>query len=286
MAVWEPVGGVFWSAPPNALDDVWSYWPVIPVLLAAAAASREVWKRIKAKRQQPEWHLRQHMVEIGTAITSVYLFAMFVLVCARSGQVLTMPLNEVGDFLAGAFGPVAFLWLVLGFLQQGEELKQGTKALLLQAEELKNSVEQQSIMATAATQQIEAQRAAMQLQLDEADRQHRANFTFVSSSRSGNGTPKSQVTTGLEVSCMGADAYDVEITFEPPIGAMKLCKFDSVSKGRNSKIPLSFENAGEDILGVIALNYKGSDGKARQEKHVYEIAFRDPWVRVKNRVAD
>ncbi|NAO52177.1 hypothetical protein EZZ79_20770 [Pseudomonas syringae] len=62
---------------------------------------------------------------------------------------------------------MAFLWLVLRYLQQGDglrlstralelqadELRQGTEALLLQAQELKNSVEQQSIMA-AATQQI------------------------------------------------------------------------------------------------------------------------------------
>jgi len=158
--LWEPVNGVFWSTPPAVLDDTWSYWPVVPVLLAAIAASLEVRKRIKAKRLQPDWKLSQHMTAIGTAITAVYLFAMLVLVCGRLTQVLNMPLNEVGDFLAGAFGPVAFLWLVLGFLQQGDELRQGTEALLLQAEELKNSVKQQSIMADAARQQIRAQRNA------------------------------------------------------------------------------------------------------------------------------
>ena len=37
--------------------------------------------------------------------------------------------NSVGDFLAGVFSPVAFLWLILGYHQQGEELKLNTKAL-------------------------------------------------------------------------------------------------------------------------------------------------------------
>lgn len=44
--------------------------------------------------------------------------------------------NEWGDFLAGTMSPVAFMWLVFGYLQQGEELKQNTDALLLQQREL------------------------------------------------------------------------------------------------------------------------------------------------------
>ncbi|MHC3125753.1 hypothetical protein NL42_19155, partial [Acinetobacter sp. GN11] len=52
-----------------------------------------------------------------------------------------MPLNEVGDFLAGVFAPVAFFYLYLGYIQQGTELKQNTRALNLQAKELQNSVE-------------------------------------------------------------------------------------------------------------------------------------------------
>ena len=34
-----------------------------------------------------------------------------------------LSLNEWGDFLAGAFGPIAFMWLVTGYLQQGKELR-------------------------------------------------------------------------------------------------------------------------------------------------------------------
>ena len=32
-------------------------------------------------------------------------------------------LNEIGDYLAGAFSPLAFLWLVIGYLMQNRELK-------------------------------------------------------------------------------------------------------------------------------------------------------------------
>lgn len=62
-------------------------------------------------------------------------------------------LNELGDFLAGAFAPIAFLWLVLGYRQQGKQLEQNTKALeqqekalQLQIDEMKENVQQQKIM--------------------------------------------------------------------------------------------------------------------------------------------
>lgn len=71
-----------------------------------------------------------------------------------------MTFNEWGDFFAGASAPLAFLWLVIGYFQQGEELGQNTKALeqqeralRLQVDELRQSVEQQNKSAIALDQQ-------------------------------------------------------------------------------------------------------------------------------------
>lgn len=80
---------------------------------------------------------------IGIVLTLLYGVFSWWLIGDRVQTLQSMSLNEVGDFLAGAFGPVAILWLVLGFFQQGIELRQGTAALNLQGEELKNSVAQQ-----------------------------------------------------------------------------------------------------------------------------------------------
>lgn len=83
------------------------------------------------------------LAAIGIVLTLGYALFAWWLVGDRIQTLRSMDLNEVGDFLAGAFGPVAILWLVLGFFQQGIELRQGTDALRLQAKELSNSVEQQ-----------------------------------------------------------------------------------------------------------------------------------------------
>jgi hypothetical protein len=52
-----------------------------------------------------------------------------------------MELNALGDFMAGTFAPLALLWLVIGYFQQGDELRQNSRALLLQAKELRQAAE-------------------------------------------------------------------------------------------------------------------------------------------------
>ncbi|MFL8988697.1 hypothetical protein Q8X48_13240 [Pseudomonas sp. QLc11A] len=73
-------------------------------------------------------------------ITSAYLSLFLAIIIARGGEVFSLPLNELGDFAAGVFAPLAFLWLVLGYRQQGKELRESSVALRTQSEELKKSV--------------------------------------------------------------------------------------------------------------------------------------------------
>ena len=77
------------------------------------------------------------------------------LVLPKLHTITDLTLNEVGDFCAGLFGPLAFLWLVLGYFQQGAELRQNNEALRLQAIELKNSVEQQRNLVEVTSKQVE-----------------------------------------------------------------------------------------------------------------------------------
>lgn len=95
----------------------------------------------------------------GGLFTVFYLAGFACLLYGRWGELNRLPLNELGDFLAGAFGPLAILWLVLGFFQQGIELRQNSEALLLQARELGNSVEQQEKLAKTANDHLEHERA-------------------------------------------------------------------------------------------------------------------------------
>lgn len=74
-----------------------------------------------------------------------------------------MPLNEIGDFLAGVFAPIVFLFLYLGYKQNSEsikiqsaELRASTDAMKLQVAEMKNSVDQQKTLIEIQNDEIKA----------------------------------------------------------------------------------------------------------------------------------
>lgn len=99
-------------------------------------------------------------IKLGWACTLIWIVFWAVMIFKGWSSASIMAFNEWGDFFAGAFAPLAFLWLVIGYFQQGEELSQNTKALEqqekalhLQVNELKQSVEQQNKSAIALGQQ-------------------------------------------------------------------------------------------------------------------------------------
>ncbi len=94
---------------------------------------------------------------VGITISAVYLVVLHWIIGGRWCELRDQELNNIGDFLAGAFGPLAILWLVLGFFQQGIELRQNSAALKLQAKELANSVEQQRQLVETSRDSLSAQ---------------------------------------------------------------------------------------------------------------------------------
>ena len=186
----------------------------------------------------------------GVMGTAIYLLVIASTVAFKFSDFVALDLNELGDFLAGAFGPIAFLWLVLGFLQQGRELKLSSEALLLQAKELKNSVEQQTIMAQAAMQQIESQRAALRLQEEEVERSLSPNILGESGIRTGGIGVGAKVTTYAAFSNSGRDARSVKVFFNPSVGGVSSAELGFLASGsKSSLIKFEFEGANEDILG-------------------------------------
>ena len=78
---------------------------------------------------------------IGTGLYLVLIFSL------RGCQAWSLlwggELNELGDFFAGVFSPVAFAWLIYGYFLQHEELEAARKALNAQADmmETRNKAE-------------------------------------------------------------------------------------------------------------------------------------------------
>ncbi|MDC7825304.1 hypothetical protein PQS90_09090 [Pseudomonas sp. BLCC-B13] len=214
----------------------------------------------------------------GLLLSAIYLLWVAVLILPKIGGLSQLELNEIGDFFAGLFGPLAFLWLVLGYFQQGDELKQGTKALLLQADELKRSVEQQSIMAAAANQQIDVQRESVRLQQFEMDKALAPNFRFGCSSRSGGEGRGALVETAFKVKNSGHEVAEVSIECIPPIGDFSKLEVERFASGTERDHPLKFvvEEGGGN--GVVLVSYLRADGKRIAEEFEYKIPESNPFV--------
>ena len=60
---------------------------------------------------------------IPLLLTGGWLLVVAYLTGIRWDQFLAMPLNELGDFFAGVAAPLAFLWIVFGYLQHGNEIQ-------------------------------------------------------------------------------------------------------------------------------------------------------------------
>lgn len=110
---------------------------------------------------------RDRLSRVGLVMTASYLVIVVIYIIVMRKEVLKLNPHDAADVLAGVFAPLAFLWLVLGFFQQGHELKLSSDALVLQGEELRNSVEQQRQLVATQREQMEAERQALDYEKSE-----------------------------------------------------------------------------------------------------------------------
>lgn len=75
--------------------------------------------------------------KIALGVTGLYLAGLALVIFFRFCELLRLDLNSLGDFLAGAFGPLALAWVVFGYFQQGEELRNSSNELKQSVAELK-----------------------------------------------------------------------------------------------------------------------------------------------------
>ena len=145
--------------------------------------------------------MNRRRFKFGLAVSIAWLLVMSWVILRDPTVAYGLKPNEWGDFFAGFFAPLAFLWLVLGYLQQGEELQLSTNALHLQAEELRNSVQQQRELVEVSRLQVEAQREAFQL--ERAIRQEALKPHFVIQNSGGSFSGTGSANYGLTIGNAG-----------------------------------------------------------------------------------
>lgn len=90
---------------------------------------------------------------LGLGLTAGWLVLGLVYINAVIGwsKFAFLPADRLGNFLEGAFAPLAFLWLVIGYFLQKKELEQNTQALRAQANEIQRQSEQAVIQSEKLT---------------------------------------------------------------------------------------------------------------------------------------
>jgi hypothetical protein len=86
----------------------------------------------------------------------------------RLGEIMLLEPNHLGDFLAGVFGPIAIVWLILGFFQQARELRLNSRALKEQDKSLKMAGEEHRELLRVMKEQLEATREQVRLERERA----------------------------------------------------------------------------------------------------------------------
>ena len=94
----------------------------------------------------PDWR-----IWMGVSITTLWLIMLSIYVSGTVGwgDIGQAPIEQLGSFLEGAFAPLAFLWLVIGYFLQKKELMQNTNAIKMQYVEIQKSAAQSEIQSKA-----------------------------------------------------------------------------------------------------------------------------------------
>lgn len=108
-------------------------------------------------------------VLFGLTLTFIYLILMGLYINLQVGwsEFVRLKVELMGSFLEGAFAPLAFLWLVIGYFLQKKELGLNTDAMKMQFVEIQKSAEQAVLQSEAIARSEVHQRRESFLKLAE-----------------------------------------------------------------------------------------------------------------------
>jgi hypothetical protein len=203
--------------------------------------------------------------------TTIAIFVSFVwivlgvcLICFRFESVKEMPLNSIGDFLAGFFSPLAFLWLVFGYFQQGEELKLNTKALELQVHELRLSVEQQQELVAVTRADMTLSKQAYEREVEQATRQAQPVFRLQANGYSGG--PSGTVHLQSSITNNGHTATKIQL--DSNYGQVSTKEFAVLARDERREFQFSFPMP---QVNEVKLRIHFTDGQGTFRHHVASL---------------
>lgn len=191
---------------------------------------------------------------------------------AKRAEFAGMPPNAIGDFLAGTVSPLALIWLVAGYLQQGKELRLNTEALRAQLTELSLYVASTAIIADSTKEQAAVAREAFNFEQQKSELAELARLGAHKRAIRPNIVAQIRyIRNGqfsIEIKNSGADAKGIVIQ-SPQFETISDSKFSLLEKNHVRQLSLSRRAAcgsGVPFLEVVCLDQDSN-------KHVFIFDF-------------
>ncbi|MDQ4087568.1 MAG: hypothetical protein M3177_06120 [Pseudomonadota bacterium] len=200
---------------------------------------------------------------VGLIATMIYLTLIIVWsIYSRTAFAGLRP-NEWGDFLAGSFGPLALFWLILGFWQQGDELRSSVEALRLQGQELANSVEQQRALVEVTRQQVEAELAARQ---DEREARRIAQMPLLTLHNAGGYRAGQDRIWRMKITNIGANCSDITLQFTKGLDQRHF--FSALHTGASESLEFNFSRSNAPNELEVLVSYRTLAGTLEIKRYL------------------
>jgi hypothetical protein len=209
---------------------------------------------------------RTDYFKIGLTLTATILLLAATYAFVEWDALYKMKPNEFGDFLAGIFGPLVLLWVVMGFLQQGAELKYSREALLLQAKELKASVEAQKNMGEAAWAGVHAERDARQIAEQDRVRGQQPVFVLQPYNHSLNGEFRE---TTFSLTNSGKDGISLELSIDGADFIVSPGRFATFGPTDRVQVKVQTKGLVPFVDCKLVLSYK--DVESRTYERIFDL---------------
>lgn len=192
----------------------------------------------------------------GIIISAIYigLWATYALNDKQSFAVLKP--NEIGDWLAGVFSPLAFAWVIIGFFQQHREIEQTRQALIIQGNELKNSVDQQKNLVNISHRQYESDIEHKRLEIKKLS--PRISLHLGGSIQSSPNHDQEII-----IKNMGNTAYNLCIYIDNLSNVAR--QYDRVNTSKNETFKINFTNILQNQ--EIYVQYEDQIGNSYEQKY-------------------
>lgn len=194
--------------------------------------------------QQPEKYRN-----IGWALTALWLSILGYYLFSNRINPLTLSADQFGNFAAGSLAPIGIVWIVLGFLLQGDELKNSVDAL-------RQSVEQQGNLVDLTRKQLEHQIEALQ---ESRSEKYYASLPILKLIAAGGSRSGPRFKSNIEIHNFGAECTEVRVLDLDTEFPVVIHHQPTLKRGETCRLELEHSNSDHQEFW-LEVHFRSLDG--------------------------